>query len=58
VREWDAGGHREAPTYEQAERTRRRQRAAHDLAAQANGESKGKPSGRAAARRRGAARKR
>lgn len=58
VREWDTGGHREAPTYAQAERTRRRQRAAHDLAAQANGEPKGKRSGRGAARRPGSGRRR
>ncbi len=59
LRESDIGGEREAPTYEQAESTRRRQRAAHDLAAQANhGEPESKRSGRAAPRRRGLRRRR
>jgi uncharacterized protein (TIGR00725 family) len=59
VRERDTGGHREPPTYDQAETTRRRQRAVHDLAAGANhGESRGKRSGRAVTRRRGPSRRR
>jgi uncharacterized protein (TIGR00725 family) len=59
LRESDIGGEREAPTYDEAETTRRRQRAAHDLAAQGNhGEPGTKRSGRAAARRRGPRRRR
>jgi uncharacterized protein (TIGR00725 family) len=38
-RESDIGGEREAPTYEEAETVRRRQRSEHDLAVQGNGEN-------------------